>query len=95
MTKVHDLGTDCRTRHPHGRSNKVYSRRPASERHPERSIRKVDASTVAYGESVTRNGSTCWAAYHNGELVAVAGSAPEARRRYLFWIANRPHPDTA
>jgi hypothetical protein len=46
-------------------------------------VRKVDASSVAYGSDVSLNGKTCWAAYNpDGVLVCVAGTSHEARNQY-------------
>jgi hypothetical protein len=59
--------------------------KPDSERWPELSIRKVDASTVPFGVDVSRNGKTCWAAYHDGKLIAVGATHDEARWRYRDW----------
>ena len=54
---------------------------------PELTIRKVPADSVPFGESISRNGRTVWAAYHNNELMAVAESADAARRKYraVLW----------
>lgn len=53
-------------------------------------VRKVPADSVPYGSSISRNGRTVWAAYDaNGTLVAVAATAPEARRKYRLWRARR------
>ena len=59
--------------------------RPDSERWPELSIRKV---SVAFGERISRNGQTVWAAFHNGQLVCAANSADAARRKYRDWKAS-------
>jgi hypothetical protein len=45
-------------------------------------VRKVPASSVPYGSDISRNGKTVWAAFDGERLVCVAGSAPEARRKY-------------
>ena len=44
-------------------------------------VRKVPADSVPYGESISRNGRTVWAAYIGERLVAVAATAEEARRK--------------
>jgi hypothetical protein len=49
---------------------------------PDRAIRKVPATSVPFGESITRRGGSVWCAYLHGELVGTAASAPEARRMY-------------
>lgn len=67
----------------HGRA------RPDSDRFPKMSIRKVPADSVPYGDSISRNGVTVWAAYDragDGEtLVAVAATADDARAKYRTW----------
>ena len=78
---------------PRKHGNKVYPRRSQAEIHPERSVRKVPADSVPYGESISRNGRTVWAAYHNDVFVCAAATADEARGKYRIWIANRPAPD--
>jgi hypothetical protein len=68
----------------HGHGNKVRQpRRPDRERWPSLSIRKVAASSVPFGESISRNGSSVWGAYCDGELIAVAATRAEARFRWL------------
>jgi hypothetical protein len=62
--------------------------RPDSERWPELSLRKVPADSVPYGESISRNGRTVWAAYHSGKLIAVAATHDEARAKYGHWRAT-------
>jgi hypothetical protein len=49
---------------------------------PELSVRKVAASSVRYGDSVSRHGRTVWAAYCGERLVSVGATAGEARRKY-------------
>ena len=59
--------------------NKVYQ-----ERRVHIDVRKVPASSVPYGDTISRNGRTVWAAYDGtGTLVAVGATAGEARRKYL------------
>ena len=70
--------------HERGRSLSKY--RPDRERWPELSLRKVPADGVPYGVNVSSNGRTVWAAYHNGELVAVAATRDEARAKYRQWV---------
>jgi hypothetical protein len=84
MTKLHDYGTTGTPRQRGKNSNK-YQPDP-----PELSIVKVDASSVPYGMEASRNGSTVWAAYHNGEFVAVGATADEARRMFYAWF-NRTY----
>ncbi len=55
---------------------------------PELEIRRVPADSVPYGESISRNGRTVFAAYHSGELVAVAETADAARRKWRAWRAR-------
>jgi hypothetical protein len=62
-----------------------WKHRPDSERWPELSIRKVPASSVPFGESISRNGRTVWAGYHNGELVAVGATCDQTRAKYKNW----------
>ncbi len=45
-------------------------------------IRKVPADSVPYGENISRNGRTVWAAYDGETLVVVAATAGEARTKY-------------
>ena len=46
-------------------------------------VRKVPADSVPYGDSISRNGSSVWAAYDdNGRLICVCATAGEARRKY-------------
>ena len=91
MTKVHNLGSpktfDKRDGKygSHGLNGKNWPHRPDSERWPEMSIRKVAASSVPFGESVSRNGKTCWAAYHKDQLIAVGATHDEARAKYRIW----------
>jgi hypothetical protein len=62
--------------------------KPDSERWPEMSLRKVPADSVPFGESISRNGRTVWAAYHNGELVALGVTRDEARAKYRAWVVK-------
>jgi|ERR1700677_291446 hypothetical protein len=55
-------------------------------------IRKVPADSVPFGESLSRNGRTVWAAYRWQELIAVAATADDARRKYWEWI-NRTNQE--
>jgi len=90
VTRVHNSGyveTQHQKAHKSGKSG---PRRTYAERFPEMSVRKVGASSVPFGESVSRNGKTCWAAYHDGQLIAVGATADEARGKYIDWhIARR------
>src|SRR5580700_7867033 len=56
---------------------------PLSERFPDMSVHKVPADSVPYGDSISRNGRTVWAAYGGDRLVCVAASADEARRKCI------------
>jgi len=63
----------------HQRSTKNYPRRP-SERID---VRKVPADSVPFGESISRNGRTVWAAYDkDGTLIAIAPTADQARAKF-------------
>ncbi len=62
-----------------GHGNRI-SRRSPDRNQP--TIRKVDASTVPYGESITRDGRTVWAALDGERVVCVAATATEARRKF-------------
>jgi hypothetical protein len=63
----------------------AWPHRPDSERFPELSIRKVPADSVPYGESISRNGRTVWAAFHAGEFVCCGATHDEARDQYRDW----------
>jgi hypothetical protein len=67
------------------KSGKDGPRRTYAERFPEMSVRKVDAASVPYGSSVSKNGRTCWASYHGDHLIAVGTTADEARGKYIDW----------
>jgi len=75
----------------HGHGNKAsWPHRPDSERWPGLSLRKVPANSVPFGESISRTGrGTVWAAYHDGQPVAVAGTRDEARAKYASWHRDR------
>jgi hypothetical protein len=71
---------------PHGnKSRSVYKPDP-----PELSVRKVPADSVPFGESISRNGRTVYAAYHDGQFIAAAATADEARRAWRTWF-NRTY----
>ena len=55
---------------------------------PSVSVRKIPASSVEYGESVSLNGQTVWAVYDDGVLVCIAPTAPEARRKYRAHVVR-------
>jgi hypothetical protein len=60
----------------HGNKTHSYARPPID-------VRKVPADSVPYGDSISLNGRTVWAAYDaDGCLVAVGASVPEVRRKY-------------
>ena len=44
-------------------------------------IRKVPASSVFLGESISRNGRTVWIALDGERIICVAATAAEARRK--------------
>jgi hypothetical protein len=64
----------------HGHGNQIQTHRAAPRYKP--TIRKVPADSVPYGESISRNGRTVWAAYDGETLVVVAATADEARCKY-------------
>jgi hypothetical protein len=49
---------------------------------PSLTIRKVRVDIVWYGPDTSRDGRTLWGAFDNGQLVCVAATAGECRRRY-------------
>ena len=53
--------------------NKINTHGP--DRHPPPTIRKVDASTVPYGESISRNGRSVWVVLDGERLVCIAATA--------------------
>jgi hypothetical protein len=50
---------------------------------------KVPASSVPYGESISRNGRTVWIAYAGEQLVAVAPTSDEALIKYRAWVRQQ------
>jgi hypothetical protein len=52
-------------------------------------VRKVQADSVPYGEQISRNGRTVFAAYYGTELLAVAASSAEVRIKYRAAILAR------
>jgi hypothetical protein len=94
MTKVHDLGAGpSHSQKEHGHGNKRSdTHRPDSERFRELSIRKVQADSVPYGDSISRNGRTVWAAFHSDQLIAVGATVGEARRKYIDWHVEQRRP---
>jgi hypothetical protein len=58
--------------------NRINTHRP--DEHPP-TIRKVPAATVPYGDSISRNGQTVWVALDGDQLICVAATAEEARRK--------------
>lgn len=44
-------------------------------------VRKVDARSVPYGDSISRNGRTVWIALDGDRVVCVAATSKEARRK--------------
>jgi hypothetical protein len=60
--------------------NKIY--RPKPDPDPP-TVRKVPADSVPFGDSISINGKTVWAAYDaRGTLIAIAATASEVRRKY-------------
>ena len=46
-------------------------------------VRKVAADSVPFGDSISTNGATVWAAFNKeGTLVAVAATSAQVRRKY-------------
>ena len=45
-------------------------------------LRKVPADSVPYGENISRNGRTVWAAYDGDTLVTVGATSEEVRIKY-------------
>lgn len=46
-------------------------------------VQKVPADSVPFGESISANSETVWAAYDSGgALIAVAATSAEVRRKY-------------
>ena len=45
-------------------------------------IRKQPAESVPYGPDISRRGGYVYCAYDGERLIAVAATAPEARRKY-------------
>ena len=67
--------------------NKICPHRPA---HDAPIVRKVRADSVPFGDSISINGRTVWAAYNpDGELVAVAATAKEVRKKYSVLRARQ------
>ena len=63
----------------HGHGNKVGKHSP--DPNPP-TLRKVPATSVPYGESISRNGRTVWLAMDGDLVVCVAATSTEARRRF-------------
>lgn len=55
-------------------------------------IRKVPADSLPYGRDICTHGDHVWAAYDGERLVCVAGTAPEARRKYRKALADYWNP---
>jgi hypothetical protein len=58
-------------------------------------VRKVAADSVPFGEQITRNGQTVFAAYFGTELIAVAASSAEVRIKYRAVILAREKTEHA
>jgi hypothetical protein len=70
-----------------GHGNRISKRGPDRYRP---AVRKIPASTVPFGESISRNGRTVWAAFDDAEvLVAVADTAGEVRVKYREAMRRR------
>ena len=77
--KTHTIATAA-TDNSHS-NNRNPHRSPS--RRQQADVRKVAADSVPYGESISRNGRTVWAAYDLDELVAVGATRDEARQKYI------------
>jgi hypothetical protein len=60
----------------HGQSRAT--RRPSPTQRV--TVRKVDADSVPYGDSVSHNGRTCWIAVDGDRILCVRATAEQARR---------------
>jgi hypothetical protein len=80
MTKIHNLDAQ-RPGKNHSLGSKNWPHKPNPNADIP-TVRKVPASSVPYGESISRNGRTVWAAYDGERLVAVGATADEARQSY-------------
>lgn len=82
MTKIHAISYgETRSQKAHRRGKDSSGpRRTYAEKYPERSLIKVPAHTVPYGTDVSRNGFV-WAVFDDGELLCIAPTAKEARRK--------------
>lgn len=69
----------------HNHGNRTRQRVTPREHIP---VVKVPASSVPYGESISRNGRTVCAVYDGDRLVAVGATADEARRKYREFQAR-------
>ncbi len=55
-------------------------------------LRKIPASSVRYGDIISTNGKTVWAAFDVGDdttPVGIGATAGEARQRYREWWDKR------
>jgi len=57
--------------------------------HGNRVVRKVVADSVPFGTSISRNGSTCWAAFDVDKLIAVGATADEARSKFKALVRSK------
>ena len=83
MTKIHDLSqgeTPHQKAHRRGKDSSG-PRRTFAEKYPQRSIVKVPADSVPFGKEVSKNGRGVWAVYEAGELLCLAPTTKEARRK--------------
>jgi hypothetical protein len=83
VTRTHNLGpgaTHSQKAHARGKDSSG-PRRTYAEKYPERSIVNVPADSVPFGTDVSRNGRDVWAVYEAGQLLCLAPTAKEARRK--------------
>jgi hypothetical protein len=83
--KVHSLGT-VKMDDSHGNVSRNKPRR-VDPHAPV--VRKVPADSVPYGESISRNGRTVYAAYDGETLIAVAATADEVRAKYRLILREQ------
>jgi len=70
----------------HGHGNRLWPHKPPRDEDVP-VVRKVPADSVPYGDSISRNGRTVWAAYSdNGVLIGAAPTADEARKMWRTFM---------
>jgi hypothetical protein len=70
--------------------NRVHPRR---KRDDEPTVRKVDATSVSYGESISKNGRIVWGAFDaSNTLISIGATAGEARRKYRQVLRRKASP---